>query len=84
MHISFGKVIGPDEKALIAVGDSWEWTSNKRLLQNVTEASFYHMKRSTIVSKVGSSQMAALPALKCLRLMFNDFASLRSVSNIIL
>lgn len=73
-------MIGPDEKALIAVGDSWEWTSNKRLLQNVTEASFYHMKRSTIVTKVGSSHLAALPMLKCLRLVFNDFSSMRSVS----
>ena len=63
------------------MGDNWEWTSNKRLLQNVTEASFYHMKRSTIVSKVTSSHLAALPALKCLRLMFNDFSSLRSVSS---
>lgn len=73
------KIIGPDEKALIAVGDSWEWTPNKRLLQNVTEASMYHMKRATILNRFGSSQLVALPMLKCMRFVFNDFTSLKKV-----
>ena len=45
------ELIGPNEKALVAVGDSWEWVQAKRLLVNVTEASLYHMKRSVITSK---------------------------------
>jgi len=79
MFAAWIQVIGPDEKALIAVGDSWEWASNKRLLQNVTEASLYHMKRATIISRFGSSQLASLPALKCMRFVFNDFSSLKNV-----
>ena len=80
----FMQVIGPDEKALIAVGDGWEWTANKRLLLNVVEASLYHMKRQTVMSKFGSSQVAALPAMKCLRFVSNDFSSLKSVSTDVL
>ncbi|KAJ1436821.1 hypothetical protein B484DRAFT_248364 [Ochromonadaceae sp. CCMP2298] len=74
------QIIGPDEKALIAVGDTWEWTPSKRLLLNVTEASLFHMKRSTIVAKFSAAQIAAMPALKCLRFVFDDFATLKSVS----
>lgn len=73
------QIIGPDEKALIAVGDNWEWTPTKRLLLNVTEASLYHMKRQSVLSKFGSAQFAAMPALRCLRLVFNDFATLKQV-----
>eukprot|EP01035_Chromulina_nebulosa_P021745 gene21745-28140_t len=32
MHSVFElEVIGPNEKALVIVGDSWEWISNKRI-----------------------------------------------------
>lgn len=64
------------------MGDNWEWTPTKRLLVNVTEASFYHMKRQTLVSKLGSNQFASLPALKCLRLVFNDFTTLKNVCTV--
>jgi hypothetical protein len=74
------QAIGPDEKALIAVGDNWEWTPNKRLLVNVTEASFYHMKRQAVLAKLGAAQLAMMPLLKCLRFVYNDFTTLKSVS----
>jgi Leucine-rich repeat (LRR) protein len=34
------EMIGPNEKALIAVGDSWEWVQSKRLFNNVTEVKY--------------------------------------------
>lgn len=74
------QVIGPDEKALVAVGDNWEWTPTKRLLLNVTEASLYYMKRQNVLSKFGAAQLASMPALKCLRFVSTDFSSLKSVS----
>ncbi len=37
------------------------------------------MKRQTLLSKLGGNQFASLPALKCLRLVFNDFATLKNV-----
>lgn len=61
------------------MGDNWEWTPTKRLLLNVTEASLYHMRRQSVLSKFGSAQFASMPALKCLRLVFNDFATLKQV-----
>ena len=78
------QIIGPDEKALVCVGENWEWTQNKRLLLNVTEAGLFHMKRETILAKFGPSQLAALPALKSVRLVNNDFHSLKSVSVVML
>ena len=74
------QVIGPDEKALVAVGDNWEWTPTKRLLLNVTEASLYYIKRQNVLSKFGAAQLASMPALKCLRFVSTDFSSLKSVS----
>ncbi len=74
------QIIGPDEKALIAVGDSWEWTQSRRLLLNVTEASLYHMRRETVLAKFSAAHVASLPALRTLRLIGNDFSTLANVS----
>ena len=72
------ELIGPNEKALVAVGDSWEWVQAKRLLVNVTEASLYHMKRSVITSKF-SCNISWLPALNCLRLVNNELSSFKDI-----
>ena len=72
------ELIGPNEKALVAVGDSWEWVQAKRLLVNVTEASLYHMKRSIITSKF-SCNISWLPALNCLRLVNNELSSFKDI-----
>lgn len=77
------QIIGPDEKALICVGEGWEWTQNKRLLLNVTEAGLFHMKRDTILAKFGASQLAAMPSLKSVRLVNNDFHSLKNVGELL-
>ena len=73
------ELIAPNEKALVAVGDSWEWVQAKRLLVNVTEASLYHMKRSVITSKF-SCNISWLPALNCLRLVNNELSSFKDVN----
>ncbi len=72
------ELIAPNEKALVAVGDSWEWVQAKRLLVNVTEASLYHMQRSVITSKF-SCNISWLPALNCLRLVNNELASFKDI-----
>ena len=72
-----------NEKALIAVGDSWEVAANKKLLANVTEASLFHMKGVTITSKLGSYLCSgAFPSLRVLRLYNNDFHSIKHVSEL--
>eukprot|EP01034_Spumella_vulgaris_P025829 gene25829-32325_t len=74
------EIIGPDEKALIAVGDAWDWPPGRqRLLLNVSEASLYHMRRETIISRFGAQQLACMPALRLLRLVGNDFHTLAHV-----
>jgi hypothetical protein len=72
------ELIGPNEKALVAVGDAWEWVQAKRLLVNVTEASLYHMKREVITSKF-SCNVSWLPALSCLRLVNNELSSFKDI-----
>ena len=72
------ELIGATEKALVAVGDAWEWIQAKRLLVNVTEASLYHMKRNVITSKFATN-ISWLPSLKCLRLFNNELESLKDV-----
>lgn len=72
------ELIGPNEKALVAVGDAWEWVQAKRLLVNVTEASLYHMKRDVITSKF-SCNISWLPALSCLRLVNNELTSFKDI-----
>jgi len=76
------QLVAPNEKALIAVGDSWDWVQQKRLLVNVVEASLYHMKKEVIISKF-SSHVSFLPALKCLRFVHNDIETLRELGHII-
>jgi hypothetical protein len=73
------ELITQNEKALVAVGESWEWVQAKRLLVNVIEASLYHMSKGTIISKF-SANLAWLPSLTCLRLVNNELTSLRDVS----
>ena len=73
------ELIAPNKKALIAVGDTWEWVQAKRLLVNVTEASLYHMKKEVVTGKF-SPNASWLPGLKCLRLVNNDLESLKDVS----
>jgi hypothetical protein len=47
------EIIGPNEKALVAVGDTWEWIqANKRLLATVVEASLLHVKKENFVGRV--------------------------------
>lgn len=72
------ELIGPNEKALVAVGDAWEWVQAKRLLVGVTEASLYHMKRDVITSKF-SCNISWLPALSCLRLVNNELTSFKDI-----
>ena len=72
------ELIGPTEKALVAVGDAWEWVQAKRLLVSVTEASLYHMKRNVVTSKFAAN-ISWLPSLKCLRLFNNDLESLKDI-----
>ena len=78
---SFFKLVAPNEKALIAVGDAWEWVQAKRLLVNVVEASLYHMKKEVVISKF-SSNISFLPALKCLRLVNNEIETLREFGTV--
>ena len=77
------EIIGPDEKALIAIGDQWDCPASKRLLFNVTEANLLYMKRDVIVSKFGSSCLSSMNNLKTLRLYHNDFTNLKNVSLLI-
>jgi hypothetical protein len=72
------ELIGPTDKALVAVGDAWEWVQAKRLLVNVSEASLYHMKRQVITSKFAAN-ISWLPSLKCLRLFNNELESLKDI-----
>jgi len=72
------ELIGPTEKALVAVGDAWEWVQAKRLLVSVTEASLYHMKRNVVTAKFAAN-ISWLPSLKCLRLFNNDLESLKDI-----
>ena len=72
------ELVAPNEKALVAVGDSWEWVQTKRLFVNVTEASLYHMKRNIITTKFAAN-ISWLPALKCLRLVNNNLESLKDI-----
>jgi len=72
------ELIGPTEKALVAVGDAWEWVQAKRLLVTVTEASLYHMKRNVVTSKFAAN-ISWLPSLKCLRLFNNELESLKDI-----
>ena len=75
------ELIGPVEKALVVVGETWDWVQAKRLLVNVTEASLYHMKRSVIISKFASN-ISWLPSLKCLRLVNNELESFKDIDSI--
>ena len=77
----------------MAVGDSWDLQTScgassiasvKRLLQNVTELSLFHIRREIIIVKFSSLQPTGItnfPGLKTLRLVGNDFMSLKNVSN---
>lgn len=72
------EITGPNEKALIAVGDVWEWVQARRLLATVTEASLLHMKKETVVVRF-SGNIASLPSLKYLRLVNNEIESIPDV-----
>jgi hypothetical protein len=76
--------LGPDEKALIAIGNTWEWTPSKRLLASVVEASLCHMKRQTFMHKFNSTHMQMLPALKVMRFLNVDFVTLTQVPIILI
>ena len=80
LYFIYDKIIGPEEKAIVIVGDNWEWSSSKRLLGNVVEASICYTKRQTILSKFTLNQIQHLPALKSIRFYSNDFTSLNNVS----
>jgi hypothetical protein len=76
------EIIGPNEKALVAVGDTWEWIqANKRLLATVVEASLLHVKKEIVVARFVSN-IASLPALKNFRLMHNDIDSIHDLLTI--
>lgn len=78
--VPLSQAIGPDEKALIAVGDAWEWPpASRRLLLSVTEASLCHMRRETIAGRFTAAHLASLTGLRVLRLVGNDFQSLSQV-----
>jgi hypothetical protein len=38
------------------------------------------MKRQAVLAKLGAAQLAVMPMLKCLRFVYNDFTTLKSVS----
>ena len=76
------QVIGPNEKAMICVGEAWEVPTNKKLLGNVVELSLFHMKGPAIFAKLGSLLSSrSLPCLAVLRLHHNDFHTIKNVSN---
>lgn len=81
-HTPNKQLIAPNEKALIAVGEAWEWVQTKRLLVNVTEASLLHMKVEHVVAKF-SPNISCLPALKTFRLVNNEIEALKDVGSVI-
>ena len=70
---------GPNEKALLVVGDNWDWVQSKRMLATVTEVSLEHMKKDIIFGKFASN-LSWLPAMRGLRLCYNDIDAFEDVS----
>jgi Leucine-rich repeat (LRR) protein len=75
------EIIGPNEKALVAVGDTWEWVQAKRLLATVVEASLLHVKKEIVVARF-ISNISSLPSLRNFRLMYNDIDSIHDLLTI--
>jgi hypothetical protein len=77
------QIINNEEKAIIAIGDGWEWNVPKRLLSSITELYLVHMKRDTIVAKLAgnSAYLSSLMNLKKIYFLNNDFTSLKQVSH---
>ncbi len=75
------KIIGSHgEKALIAVGDQWDLNAHRKLLQGVTEASFFRIKPDAITAKCSAAIASGLlPSLKTVRLHDNELHSIRHV-----
>ena len=76
------EVIGPTEKALIIVGENWEWVQTRRLLTTVIEASLYHIKKGPIISKFAIN-ISWLPGLKNFKLVNNEIETLKDLYSII-
>jgi hypothetical protein len=72
------QLLGNNEKALIVVGESWEWTHTKRMLVNVTEVSLRHMRRDVIANKFAAN-LSWIPNLKSLTLADNDLKTFADV-----
>lgn len=75
------EIINNEEKAIIAIGDGWEWNVPKRLLSSITELYLVHMKRDTIVAKLAgnSAYLSSLMNLKKIYFLNNDFTSLKQL-----
>ena len=67
------------EKSLVIVGDSWEWpTHSRRALSSVVEASLLYVRFDTILNKF-LSNLSMIPAVRILRLRYNDLTTLLEV-----
>ncbi len=76
--------LGADEreKSLVIVGDAWEWPLQmRRSLSAVTEVSILYVRFDMVLTKFFSN-VSLLPALKVLRLRYNEMTTLREIRQI--
>mmetsp|Transcript_19686 Transcript_19686/g.21386 ORF Transcript_19686/g.21386 Transcript_19686/m.21386 type:complete len:902 (+) Transcript_19686:58-2763(+) len=73
------EIINSEEKAIIGIGDGWDWNVPKRLYPSITEVYLVHMKREAIIAKFPMIQLQSLVNAKKLFLISNDFTSLKQI-----
>lgn len=71
------KILGAEEKVLIASGEKWDLTLPRRLLAGVTEICLLHIRKDILIQKLNASSLQNFPALRVLRLWDNDLQSLK-------
>jgi hypothetical protein len=81
--ITLLQVLGPEEKVMVIVGESWDWNAPKRLISAVTEACVLHIRRECLLSKFNSTHLQSMSSLRTMRFLFNEFSSLRQVGSIL-
>jgi len=80
------EIINNDEKALIGIGDTWEWNAiPRRLLSSVSEAYFVFMKKDTLSAKLSSNLLhsSVMPTLKKLHVIGCELLVLKHLDSIV-
>lgn len=79
------EIVSTTEKALIVVGELWDWNQlPKRLLSGVTEVILLHVRKEIITQKfILPSYLSMLTSLKTITFLDNEFNQLKQLDFII-